>query len=68
MRTRRRDFLITTAGAAGLLPFASACSFQRGDPTSPFQHGVASGDPFATSVVLWTRITPTIVQRSVSVS
>lgn len=68
MRTRRRDFLITTAGVAGLLPFASACSFQRGDPTDPFQHGVASGDPFATSVVLWTRITPSIVQRSVSVS
>jgi alkaline phosphatase D len=25
-------------------------------PTGPFQHGVASGDPFADSVVLWTRI------------
>lgn len=26
--------------------------------TSPFQHGVASGDPLADGVVLWTRITP----------
>lgn len=24
----------------------------------PFYHGVASGDPFPTSVVLWTRVTP----------
>jgi alkaline phosphatase D len=27
-------------------------------PASPFQHGVASGDPLADAVVLWTRITP----------
>lgn len=26
--------------------------------TGAFSHGVASGDPFTTSVVLWTRITP----------
>jgi len=25
-------------------------------PTGPFQHGVASGDPFPDSVVIWTRI------------
>jgi alkaline phosphatase D len=25
-------------------------------PSGPFQHGVASGDPFSDSVVLWTRI------------
>lgn len=29
------------------------------DPSlKPFYHGVASGDPYANSVVLWTRITP----------
>lgn len=28
-------------------------------PTQPFAHGVASGDPRPTSVVLWTRVTPT---------
>jgi len=26
--------------------------------TGQFAHGVASGDPFATSVILWTRVTP----------
>ena len=28
------------------------------DELAPFLHGVASGDPTATTVVLWTRITP----------
>ena len=27
-------------------------------PSSPFQHGVASGDPLADRVILWTRVTP----------
>ena len=32
----------------------------EGPQSSPtFQHGVASGDPLPTSVVLWTRVTPT---------
>ena len=56
MMTTRRDFLITAAGAASLLPFASVWGIKL-DPTSPFQHGVASGDPLENSVVLWTRIT-----------
>lgn len=67
MKSKRRDFLINTAGAASLLPFASACSFNR-DHTSPFQHGVASGDPLATSVVLWTRITSGLSQDPVTVN
>src|SRR5689334_1588621 len=28
-------------------------------PIAPFAHGVASGDPRSTSVVIWTRVTPT---------
>ncbi|MFQ6172730.1 alkaline phosphatase D family protein [Oryzobacter sp. R7] len=28
-------------------------------PSGPFRHGVASGDPLPTAVVLWTRVTPT---------
>lgn len=39
---------------------------KRNDPQSPwdplqlnFTHGVASGDPFPESVILWTRISPT---------
>lgn len=27
-------------------------------PTGPFRHGVASGDPLPTAVMLWTRVTP----------
>ncbi|MDP3713102.1 MAG: alkaline phosphatase D family protein, partial [Mycobacteriales bacterium] len=27
--------------------------------TGPFRHGVASGDPLGTAVVIWTRVTPT---------
>jgi len=37
----------THPGAAGVLPGAN-----------PFQHGVASGDPLADRVILWTRVSP----------
>ncbi len=53
----RRAFL---AGAAGL-GIAVIPGAQRAlgllDP--PFRHGVASGDPLADAVILWTRVTPT---------
>lgn len=53
----RRTVLATGAGAAALtatgLPRAAAT------PGSPFQHGVASGDPLHDAVVIWTRVTPT---------
>jgi alkaline phosphatase D len=52
----RRTFLTTAAGAALYLPFAS--TFRSSDHI-PFQHGVASGDPLADRVILWTRVTPT---------
>ncbi len=67
MKTTRRDFLITTAGAVSLLPFA--CTWgTKPDATSPFQHGVASGDPLAHSVILWTRVTTPTPQESVNVN
>lgn len=34
---------------------------------APFFHGVASGDPFQNSVVLWTRVTPAIKRQSIPV-
>jgi len=38
------------------------------DPTlAPFYHGVASGDPYPNSVVLWTRVTPKTQLSSVEV-
>ncbi|PTT73853.1 alkaline phosphatase, partial [Pseudomonas sp. HMWF010] len=41
---------VSTAGSA-----ASAAPVQGG---VAFEHGVASGDPQATGVILWTRVTP----------
>lgn len=65
----RRDFFKRSgAGAAalvaapGLLPLAA----QAVSPV--FQHGVASGDPLADRVILWTRVTPATAKPAVSVS
>ncbi len=57
--TSRRALLAGMAGAAGLLAFPAVLFGhpETDDPT--FRHGVASGDPDETSVVLWTRVTAT---------
>ena len=55
MSLTRRQFLWTTAAGSLLLP-ASARA-QDAVP-SLFLHGVASGDPQADRVILWTRVTP----------
>jgi alkaline phosphatase D len=46
---------LSAAAAAAMLPRAAAAA----NPV--FRHGVASGDPDATSVVLWTRLSATAV-------
>jgi alkaline phosphatase D len=56
----RRALLIAGAATAG----AATAGLSPADPARAatnryFQHGVASGDPYPTSVVLWTRVTPT---------
>jgi alkaline phosphatase D len=61
----RRTFLRGAAAASALLgaqPLLVATA--EGDPvsvgppgTTPFRHGVASGDPLANRVILWTRVT-----------
>jgi len=54
----RRDFLqlaLTTAAVAGA---GSACDWTSAVPGYPFTLGVASGDPLADRVVLWTRLAP----------
>lgn len=51
----RRQFLQTTAVTAGLATFAGTPAHAE---ERQFQHGVASGDPTATSAILWTRLTP----------
>ena len=57
----RRSFLrraaLAGAGTAllGSLPRPAAAADAQ---LAPFLHGVASGDPTASSVILWTRVTP----------
>ncbi len=58
----RREFL-RRAGLAGPALAAVAAGLPRpaaaADETlAPFYHGVASGDPLADRVILWTRVTP----------
>ncbi len=54
----RRDLL--KSAAAALLPTLAACGDAIDSASSParFDHGVASGDPLPTAVILWTRATP----------
>ena len=51
----RRQFVATAAAAAALPGLAQAVGRQHA-PDGVFQHGVASGDPLADRVLLWTRI------------
>jgi alkaline phosphatase D len=58
----RRQLLhgLAACSAAGVIP---ACSGDGDEPSQPlarrvFLHGVASGDPLPTGVILWTRLTP----------
>ena len=65
----RRTFLAGSAATAGALGVgaalarpaaATAADFPAAaSSTSPFGHGIASGDPLPGAVVLWTRVTPT---------
>lgn len=60
--TRRR--FLGRAAPLGLLGCLPACAGAEAEPTvltltsNPFAHGVASGDPLADAVILWTRVTP----------
>ncbi len=57
----RRNFIRTFSlgtVAVSTLPLA-ACGGDGDDRTVSFAHGVASGDPLADRVILWTRITAT---------
>ena len=64
MKLSRRDVLRLAAGV-GMLPmtaWVTACGDDDDSgvlgPEGLFSHGVASGDPTATAVILWTRIAP----------
>jgi alkaline phosphatase D len=57
----RRSVLAAGAGAtaAGLVSLSPLTDSAFAAPSPMFRHGVASGDPLPTAVVLWTRVTPT---------
>jgi len=59
MTLNRRTFFKSTAavGAAAGLANVAGCALAPGPPSSAtFPHGVASGDPRSTSVIVWTRL------------
>ena len=64
MQFTRRRFLKASAagfGAAVLSLGLSGCVFDSDDDEHydvSFEHGVASGDPLADSLIIWTRVTP----------
>lgn len=55
-RLSRRHFLATSSAVVATLP---GIRLGAQPANGPFRHGVASGDPLADSVVLWTRVTTT---------
>jgi alkaline phosphatase D len=59
MRLNRRDFLWSTAASGLLLPFTMRAQAPGGTASTRFAHGVASGDPLADRVMLWTRVSGT---------
>lgn len=60
----RRDFMIFAAKSAGAAVVSyglMGCGSSNTDTANisiSFNHGVASGDPLADSIILWTRLTP----------
>ncbi|HEU4513734.1 MAG TPA: alkaline phosphatase D family protein [Nocardioidaceae bacterium] len=56
----RRSLLVVGAATTGVAAVGvSTADPAEAAPNRYFEHGVASGDPHPTSVVLWTRVTPT---------
>ena len=67
----RRDFFKRSGSAAVALASAPMLTLgtaqAAGRPDMLFQHGVASGDPLADRVILWTRVTPVSASSTVVV-
>jgi alkaline phosphatase D len=64
----RRDFFKRSgAGAAALVAAPALLPPAAEAVNAVFQHGVASGDPLADRVILWTRVTPATGKAAVSV-
>ena len=54
----RRNFFKTGGAALGALPLVRSIDALAQVTNPIFRHGVASGDPLADRVILWTRVTP----------
>jgi alkaline phosphatase D len=52
----RRTFITGLTAISGLSTISNAGAHQSTPITVSYQHGVASGDPLQTKVILWTRI------------
>jgi alkaline phosphatase D len=67
MRISRRTLLHSAASATALTAMEAGCSSSADSPAdastkkarTTFLHGLASGDPTANAVILWTRVTST---------
>jgi alkaline phosphatase D len=57
MRLSRRRFIGAAATATAAWPLLAAAQATGGAADRLFVHGVASGDPLADRVILWTRVT-----------
>src|SRR5512144_2322815 len=59
----RRSVLVAGAATTGAVALGVSLTGDadaaEGSSNRYFRHGVASGDPHPTSVILWTRVTPT---------
>ena len=67
-RISRRTFLASSSAAIGALPLIRPLPVAAHLANTAFRHGVASGDPLADRVILWTRVTPPSATGSQSVS
>ena len=52
------DFIAASGAALGALPLVRSIDALAQVTNPVFRHGVASGDPLADRVILWTRVTP----------
>ena len=62
----RRDFFKRSGAGAVAVATATPLLAQTTGPVR-FEHGVASGDPLADRVILWTRVTPAAARPAITV-
>ncbi|EPD5573892.1 alkaline phosphatase D family protein [Vibrio parahaemolyticus] len=66
MSLSRRDFMKVVSSTAVATGLIGCGSDDNGSVAASFEHGVASGDPTQTQVIIWTRVTTTASYVDVS--